>query len=912
MDRTRIAKVDNVTLARRGQQTTGTLHLTPHHIIFLWITYPIIAFCTLRPSPPASRQPSSIRLRGRDFTFVCFYLADDRTARDVYDSIRAWTCKLGRIEKLYAFSYQPQPPERDVTPNGWAVYDPAKEWARMGVGAGIGGGEHNKNWRISRINADYHFSPTYPALVVVPASISDNTLKYAAAYRSRARIPVLTYLHPVNNCSITRCSQPMVGVRGNRSIQDETLLAAIFSTTRAERPLSAIATPAPEREDSGSTLTGKETDAVPSPPAVDGDLQRTNAEALEDAVIAKLRADSAEAEAEADDAGHERPRIYGAQQRNMIVDARPTVNAYVMQAAGLGTENMDNYKFATKAYLGIDNIHVMRDSLQRVIDALKDSDLSPIGPSKEALHRSNWLKHIANMLDGVSLIARQVALQHSHVLIHCSDGWDRTSQLCALSQICLDPYYRTMEGFIVLVEKDWLSFGHMFGHRSGFLSSDKWFQVENERIAGRSEQTDDAKAATDAISGAQRKIENALLSARGFFTKQSNDSRESIGVDPEKDVSAAAVDSESTTSLGARPRVVSGSGGSGKEDKAVTKVKETAPIFHQFLDATYQLMYQHPSRFEFSERFLRRLLYHLYSCQYGTFLLDTECRRKEAQLSDRTRSVWDYFLSRKQEFLNPNYDPVVDDKVRGKERLILPRTDEVRWWHELFGRSDEEMNGRPFERSSSSSKLPVNDDGQGEGGDLDDADIDSEMSSYYGMHSQNGHSLPVSRARTPVLTAVEAKQANVTLASLPSGGGGEKNITAWQSSSRHDTSTIPQAPSKSTPPDSSAIDSSQPGSEPARPPEPEQPEQPDNSKGNHVGEEKGDVAAAATAVATVSLADNSDDDKNNNNQNHEEDDHDLDPLGIGLVKDHVSSQSSNHHRGAAREKRREQMKVLLE
>ena len=117
---------------RGGEQVEGTLHLTPHHIIFchtppsttdnstpktreLWITYPIIHKCTLRPAHPASHLPSSLRLQCRDFTYVCFCFDNERKARDVYDSIRAWTCKLGRIEKLYAFSYQPQKPERLVT-----------------------------------------------------------------------------------------------------------------------------------------------------------------------------------------------------------------------------------------------------------------------------------------------------------------------------------------------------------------------------------------------------------------------------------------------------------------------------------------------------------------------------------------------------------------------------------------------------------------------------------------------------------------------------------------------------------------------------------------------------------------------------------------------------------------------------
>lgn len=82
-------------------------------------------------------------------------------------------------------------------PTGWSVYNPRTEFTRQGVGF------RTRGWRFTDINKDYGFSPTYPAKLVVPSRIGDAVLQYAAKYRSKARIPALTYLHWANNVSTT-------------------------------------------------------------------------------------------------------------------------------------------------------------------------------------------------------------------------------------------------------------------------------------------------------------------------------------------------------------------------------------------------------------------------------------------------------------------------------------------------------------------------------------------------------------------------------------------------------------------------------------------------------------------------------------------------------------------------------------
>lgn len=96
------------------------------------------------------------------------------------------------------------------------------------------------------------------------------------------------------------------------------------------------------------------------------------------------------------------------------------INAMANRAAGKGYENENFYENIKFQFCGIENIHVMRSSLSKLLEAceLKTPSMAAF---LGGVQSSGWLRHIHAILDTSLAVARSLQ-EGVNVLVHCSDG----------------------------------------------------------------------------------------------------------------------------------------------------------------------------------------------------------------------------------------------------------------------------------------------------------------------------------------------------------------------------------------------------------------------------------------------------------------------------------------------------------
>uniref|UniRef100_A0A915CNR6 Phosphatidylinositol-3-phosphatase n=1 Tax=Ditylenchus dipsaci TaxID=166011 RepID=A0A915CNR6_9BILA len=358
----------------------GTVHITSSHFIFkaddggkeIWIPNSLIA-CVERASINAAG--SRLIIKCKHFLTLSLLISKDKDCQSLYETLIKCS-KLINISDSFAFVYNEA---KRLDQAKWARLDWRQEFSRQGVSGA---------WKESNFNADYKYCDTYPEDLWLPSNASTQLLIGSCRFRSRARLPVLTYFHKTNSATICRCSQPLSGFSA-RCVEDENLMELIAVTNPSKNSL-------------------------------------------------------------------------------FLIDTRPRVNAMVNKVQGKGFEDIRNYTNIQFHFFDIENIHVMRNSMTRLLEACQ----KPMSVTEflKAVDSSSWLKHLRALLECGKFIAESISRGTSCV-IHCSDGWDRTSQTVSLAQLLLDPFYRTIVGFQVLLEKDWLGFGHKFDDRCGHTTA---------------------------------------------------------------------------------------------------------------------------------------------------------------------------------------------------------------------------------------------------------------------------------------------------------------------------------------------------------------------------------------------------------------------------------------------------------
>lgn len=390
----------------------GQLVITNYRVVFksddenFFRKYPIKKDYMSIPMSFIYKLERSLDKKDPVISFIDIYSKDGRTIRLRFKEGTESSATLQYLQiysfpekKDYFFAFDHFKAERELEEKyqGWKIYDIEKEFKRQGVDfISLQNNDNtpaNPRFRIIE-NKGFRLCATYPPFLLVPSKMTDQGIVASSRFRTKERVPAITYYYAKKGTVLSRSSQSKPGLVQSRCIDDEVLLRYLGNPNY---------------------------DQARDPEPNDVDLY--------------------------------------------IFDARPYLNAMANRVNGKGFEDTRWYRNCEIEFMDIDNIHHVRDAHRKLLSLCYTSEISNFKWYSQ-LEGSNWLDLMSYIMTASSKVA-QCLQRGKNCLVHCSDGWDRTAQILSLAQIMLDPYFRSIEGFEVLVMKDWVNFGHQFSLRNG-------------------------------------------------------------------------------------------------------------------------------------------------------------------------------------------------------------------------------------------------------------------------------------------------------------------------------------------------------------------------------------------------------------------------------------------------------------
>ncbi|CAL8278644.1 unnamed protein product [Gadus morhua 'NCC'] len=393
-----------------------------------------------------------------------------------------------------------------------------RDYQRMGLGTLSNSLTRSKNepFRISTVNRMYTVCRSYPGLLIVPQSIPDSTLQRICRCYRQNRFPVVCWRNSRTKAVLLRSAgfhaKGVVGFfkspnatssvpsqADSSSLEQEKYLQAIITSmpsygeTPGRNTLSGFISPHMRSSDSSDKLRQPKIGALMkqvmgSKEELPGTFsrgalgQRARVISLSQPKMSvksrssprgkwgSIRGSGRLSAYNADVgnrlAGKESPHLNGAAGDALFL-RQPRAYLYIIGDKGpLKGVKQDPLQQWEVIPSEVCDVRQVKNSFKKLMKACVPSSVSADAALSfhHCLQDSEWMSLLNKVLQ-VSVLVVELLDKGSSVMVSLEDGWDVTTQVVSLVQLLSDPYYRTFDGFRLLVEKEWLSFGHRFSHR---------------------------------------------------------------------------------------------------------------------------------------------------------------------------------------------------------------------------------------------------------------------------------------------------------------------------------------------------------------------------------------------------------------------------------------------------------------